>query len=189
MNSVPAGIELSTPDAARDTGLAICQGYVPGLVGWVSGMHGIYYAGAWGSGAPFEIQMAREFSDFIEHFQPARDLVLAACLDGRIVGAIAILGGHPEAGGVQLRFFIVDEGCQGQGVGSRLLAAALQWCDDHGHEEVFLWTVDGLPQSRHLYEKNGFRIVERHWDERYTVPREALRMVREGRPASCCVPE
>lgn len=183
MNSATAGIRLTTPETGGETGLVIRYGYIPGLVGWVSGMHGIYYAGAWGSGAPFEIQMAREFSDFIEQFEPEQDLVLTACLEGRIVGAIAILGRHSETGGVQLRFFIVDAGCQGRGVGSRLLADALQWCDDHGHFTVFLWTVDGLPQSRHLYEKNGFRIVERHWDERYTVPQQALKMVRDGKRA------
>lgn len=181
VSNLPARIELGELTASGEAGLTICSGYVPGLVGWVSGVHGAYYAGAWGSGAPFEIQMAREFSEFIEQFDGQRDLVLSAHLDGRIVGAVAVLGSPPTAEGAQLRFFIVDPACQGQGAGSRLLTTALEWCRAQGHEKVFLWTVDGLPQSRHLYEKTGFCIVERHWDDRYTVPREALKMVLDLR--------
>jgi len=181
MNSVSTRIEPGESSAPGEEGLVVRPGYVPGLIGWVSGAHGIYYAEAWGSGAPFEIQMAREFSEFVEQFDAQRDLVLSAQVNGRIIGAIAVLGAQPTEDGVQLRFFIVDPAWQGRGAGRRLLTEALAWCREQGHDRVFLWTVDGLPRSRHLYEKMGFRIVERHWDDRYTVSREALKMVLEPR--------
>jgi hypothetical protein len=41
---------------------------------------------------------------------------------------------------------------------------------------VFLWTVDGLPASRAMYDRAGFRVVERVDDARYTVPLPSVRM-------------
>lgn len=154
----------------------IRRGYEPGLVGRVAELHGRYYAVAWGSGAPFEILMGREFCDFIERYDPATDLVLSARVDGNLAGSISILGRAGGPGEAQLRFFIVDPACHGRGAGKALLEQALDWCRERGFARVFLWTVDGLPQSRGLYEKAGFRVTERVPDDRYTVERDNLRM-------------
>ncbi len=107
------------------TGLEIRRGYEPGLIGRVSELHGRYYAAAWGSGAPFEILIAREFSEFIAHYDPEKDLVLSAHIDGVLVGSISIIGRHPGPDGVQLRFFLVDPAYHGRGAGKALLSAAL----------------------------------------------------------------
>ena len=156
--------------------IEIHEGYEPGLVGRVAELHGRYYAAAWGSGAPFEILVSREFCDFIEGYDPENDLVLSAHLGGAIIGSIAILGRNPSPDGVRLRFFIVDPACHGRGAGKALLDQSLDWCRRRGFSNVFLWTVDHLPQSRRLYEKAGFRIIERCPDARYTVPRDNLKM-------------
>lgn len=140
-------------------------------------MHGRYYAQAWGSGADFEIQIARDASGFVERYDSACDLILSALVDGEIVGCLSVLGAHPGPEGPQLRFFIVDPRHHGHGIGTALLTAALAWCRERGFRRAFLWTVDHLPQSRHLYEKAGFRIVERCRDDRYTVALENLKMV------------
>ncbi len=158
------------------TGLEIRRGYEPGLIGRVSELHGRYYAAAWGSGAPFEILIAREFSEFIAHYDPEKDLVLSAHIDGVLVGSISIIGRHPGPDGVQLRFFLVDPAYHGRGAGKALLSAALEWCRERGFPKIFLWTVDELPQSRGLYEKAGFRVTERCPDDRYTVHRDNLKM-------------
>jgi GNAT superfamily N-acetyltransferase len=156
--------------------IEIRHGYEPGLIGRVGELHGRFYAGAWGSGAPFEILMIREFCDFIEHYDPDKDLVLSAHIDGVLVGSISIIGRNQGPNGVQLRFFIVDPACHGRGVGDNLLTTALDWCRKCGFLKVFLWTVDHLPQSRGLYEKAGFRVTERCPDDRYTVHRDNLKM-------------
>jgi GNAT superfamily N-acetyltransferase len=156
--------------------LEIHRGYEPGLIGRVGELHGRYYAQAWGSGAPFELMMTREFCDFIEHYDPEKDLVLSAHIGGVMVGSISMLGRNAGADGVQLRFFLVDPAYQGHGAGKALLSAALEWCRERGFQKIFLWTVDQLPQSRGLYEKAGFRVTERCPDDRYTVLRDNLKM-------------
>lgn len=162
-SSVPAGIEIH-------------QGYEPGLIGRVSELHGRYYAKEWGAGAAFEVLMTHDICAFIESYDAQKDLILSAHIGGTLVGAIAILGQHPEPEGVQLRFFLVDPVYHGRGAGKTLLQAALDWCKKRGYIKVFLWTVDHLPQSRGLYESVGFRVTERHYDDRYTVPRDNLKM-------------
>jgi GNAT superfamily N-acetyltransferase len=177
MRTTPSGQGTGVPsDAARGGGVLLRRGYEPGLVGRVAELHGRYYARAWGAGAPFELLIAREFIEFLEGYDPACDLVLAAHIGETLVGSISIIGRERSPDGVQLRFFIVDPDWHGRGAGKALLAAALAWCRKRRFPKVFLWTVDGLPQSRRLYEKAGFRVTERVPDDRYTVLRENLKM-------------
>ena len=154
----------------------IRRGYEPGLIGRVAELHGRYYDAAWGVGAPFEMMMAREFCDFIEDYDPERDIVLSAYVNGIVIGSISILGGRAGDPDAQLRFFIVDPLCQGRGAGRALLEGALQWCRDRGYRTVFLWTVDGLPRSRRMYDQAGFHVVERWRDDRYSAMLECLKM-------------
>jgi GNAT superfamily N-acetyltransferase len=156
--------------------IQIHRGYEPGLVGRVGELHGRYYATAWGSGAPFELLMTREFCDFIEQYDAEKDLVLSAHISGVLVGSISIPGQNPGSDGVQLRFFLVDPGYHGCGAGKALLSIALEWCRGRRFRKIFLWTVDHLPQSRGLYERAGFRVTERCPDDRYTVHRDNLNM-------------
>lgn len=167
----------ATAQGAAGGGVCLRSGYEPGIVGRVGELHGRYYAAVWGSGAPFEILATRDMCAFIEGYDPARDLMLGAYGERGMVGSIAIIGRNPGQDGVQLRFFIVDPAWHGHGVGKALLHKALAWCRERGYGKVFLWTVDGLPASRRLYEKAGFRIVAREPDDRYTVLRDNLKMV------------
>jgi GNAT superfamily N-acetyltransferase len=152
------------------------SGYEPGLVGRLGELHGRYYAKAWGSGAPFEILITRDICDFIEQYDPEKDLVLSAYIGDVLVGSISAVGRTTEPGAAQLRFFVVDPAFHGRGAGKTLLSSALAWCRERGFRKIFLWTVDHLPQSRTLYEKNGFVVTERIPDDRYTVLRDNLKM-------------
>jgi GNAT superfamily N-acetyltransferase len=49
--------------------------------------------------------------------------------------------------------FYVRDTVRGTGVGTRMLGAALEWCDGHGVDVVFLWPT---ARSRPLYERHGF---------------------------------
>jgi len=171
---VSDGDAAETPSPSAK--IELRRGYQPGLIGRVGELHGAYYASTWGAGAPFEILIVRDLCEFLEGYDPAHDLILSAWLDGKIIGSISMLGERIRSEEAQLRFFIVDPAYQGFGAGSLLLASALDWCRRNAYKTVFLWTVDHLPQSRRLYEKSGFVVVERHWDDRYTVPRDNLKM-------------
>jgi GNAT superfamily N-acetyltransferase len=74
-------------------------------------------------------------------------------LDERIVGSIAIDG--QDLSTAHLRWFILDDGCRGSGVGRQLLRAAVEFCDQHGFDAIQLWTFKGLDAARRLYERPG----------------------------------
>lgn len=152
------------------------EGYRPGYLGRVAELHGVYYANAWGSGAEFEGMMAQEMREFFAHYVEGRDLFLTAQVEGCVVGSIAVEGSQTEAPGARLRWVILDEAYHGRGIGKELLRRALEFCRRAGFSRVFLWTTEGLPQSLGLYERAGFRIVERMADDRYSVPRVNLRL-------------
>lgn len=135
------------------------NGYLPGCVGRIVELHATYYAATAGFGVPFEAKVARELADFCLRFQPDRDGLWLAVVDGCIEGSIAIDSQHVEAEGAHLRWFILSERLRGQGMGKRLLAAATGFTDVRQYGRTYLWTFSGLDAARHLYEAAGFSLV------------------------------
>ncbi|MGB8436650.1 MAG: GNAT family N-acetyltransferase [Burkholderiales bacterium] len=135
------------------------KGYVPGAIGRVAELHATYYQRIPGFGVFFESRVARELGQFCEAYDDDRDALWLAHLDGVIEGAIAIDGTHAGQDGAHLRWFITSDKVRGTGIGTRLLASAVEFCRARQYEVVFLNTFDGLVAARHLYEKFGFRLV------------------------------
>lgn len=53
-------------------------------------------------------------------------------------------------------FYVLEE-VRGQGIGSKLLGIALEWCREQKTHAAILWPSD---RSRPLYERNGFAVRE-----------------------------
>jgi DNA-binding MarR family transcriptional regulator/RimJ/RimL family protein N-acetyltransferase len=138
--------------------LSISAGYRPGLIGRVAQMHADYYSRHAGFGAIFESRVASGVAEFVGRLDQPCNQIWVATLNERIVGSIAIDGqdlGHQQA---HLRWFILDDGCRGCGVGRQLLNAAVAFCDQQGFDAIQLWTFKGLDAARRLYEASGFEL-------------------------------
>ncbi len=135
-------------------------GYAPGDIGRVVALHADYYAARWSFGRDFEAKVAQELGAFLAGFDAERDGFWAARLDGALAGSLSIHGRDADAGGARLRFFITDPAYQGRGLGAKLMAAAMTFCDGAGVARVWLTTFEGLDPARRLYERHGFRLVE-----------------------------
>jgi len=72
--------------------------------------------------------------------------------DGRIAGFAALDGN-------EVRAIYVDPPAQGAGVGTALLAAAVEALRAAGHREAFLWTFEANGLARAFYERNGWELV------------------------------
>jgi len=143
-------------------------GYVPGSIGRIVEMHGTYYAEHWRLGRFFEAQVAHELGELMERFDDAHDGLWVARDGADVVGSIAIDGsGAPET--ARLRFFIVEDGRRGAGLGDRLMRAALAFCRNAGFRRVFLTTFAGLHAARALYERHGFVLADEHPDRSWGV--------------------
>jgi GNAT superfamily N-acetyltransferase len=89
--------------------------------------------------------------------------------DGRIAG-FAIVQGN------ELRALYVDPPAQGAGVGSALLAAAVEALRANGHAEAFLWTFEANGLARAFYERHGWELVPGH-DDHLGAPEVRYRLV------------
>jgi GNAT superfamily N-acetyltransferase len=140
----------------------IVEGYVPGALDRVVSLHGSYYHEQWGFGAFFEAKVATELSAFLASYKAGRDGFWTVSRDGQVEGSIVIDGINAAGSGAHLRWFIVSDSLRGKGAGGRLLRTAMEFCREREYPSVHLWTFGGLEASRHLYEREGFQLMEEH---------------------------
>ena len=145
----------------------IDKGYIPGVIGWIVGTHARYYSENWDFGLFFETKVARDLSEFLLRYDDQHDGLWLALGNGHILGSIAIDGLEAKNKGAHLRWFIVNEHYHNQGIGSKLLNYALEFCKDYGFKKVYLWTFEGLNPARHLYEKAEFVLSEQREGQKW----------------------
>lgn len=136
----------------------IVTGYHPGMIGRITEMHGGYYAREHNFGSFFEGKVAAGLADFSGRLDKPCNQIWLAMMNERIVGSVAIDGedlGNNEA---HLRWFILDDGCRGSGLGRKLIGEAMRFCDEQRFSSVQLWTFNKLTAARRLYESYGFEL-------------------------------
>lgn len=75
--------------------------------------------------------------------------------EGVVVGTAS--GGDGETTGVAaLTAMWVDPRFRRQGVGGLLVQRVVDWAQQTGYEQIFLWVVRGNEAAVKLYERNGF---------------------------------
>ena len=152
------------PDADPTT---IEEGYTPSLIGRIVEMHASYYSKLVGFGVMFESKVADGLADFMTRLEHDENAIWYARNGERIVGSITIDGEDLGAGRAHLRWFIVDDGVRGTGVGGSLIRDAMAFCDDRNFRETDLWTFAGLTAARRLYEKHGFSLTEEYYGDQW----------------------
>lgn len=152
--------------------IRIDPGYRPGIVARITEMHALYYARTVGFGQRFESVVAAGLASFCDRLDRPQNAIWSALRGEEIVGCIAIDGEDLGRNIAHLRWFIVDDGIRGEGVGRRLLSEALAFVDAQGFTETHLWTLSGLSAARHLYETHGFTLAEEYLGTQWG--REAL---------------
>jgi DNA-binding MarR family transcriptional regulator/ribosomal protein S18 acetylase RimI-like enzyme len=144
--------------AAAAVPVTIEAGYRPGVIGRIGEMHGRIYAQLSGLGQYFEWKVASGVVEFAPRLGNPRNGLWTAVRAGQIVGTI-VIDGEDMAPNAHLRWFLVEDGLRGGGIGRRLLAEAIGFCDRLGFPEIHLTTFRSLDAARHLYETAGFRLV------------------------------
>ncbi len=130
----------------------------PGDLGEIVRLHGDVYAREYGFDETFEAYVAGPMAEFVLR-RGERERIWIAEEGARIVGCIAIVAASPTE--AQIRWFLVDPASRGQGLGSRLLREAVDYCKQCRYQSIFLWTVDLLKNAARLYQEYSFHRVER----------------------------
>jgi DNA-binding MarR family transcriptional regulator/N-acetylglutamate synthase-like GNAT family acetyltransferase len=161
------GLRLYTDALATESGnraalpaVEIVSGYQSGIIARITEMHAVFYARTSGFGQRFESVVAGGLAEFCNRLENPKNAIWTALQSGSIVGSIAIDGEDMGEGAAHLRWFIVDDNVRGSGAGRKLLSAALAFVDSQSFSVTRLWTFSGLSVARHLYEANGFALVE-----------------------------
>lgn len=148
---------------------------LPGDLGYMTYMHGRYYAQCEGYSMEFEGYVSKTFSEFVERYDAKNDKVWLALFHNRIVASIAIVKRSANEG--QLRWFLVEPMFRGTGVGSKLFDMALTYCRSR-FKNVYLMTADTQKQAIAMYRRAGFTltssVVTKQWgmslrEERYDL--------------------
>lgn len=151
---------LAIAEQQPSSPVTVTTGYRPGMVGRIAEMHAAFYSVHSGFGQFFESQVATGVAEFAGRLQEPGNRIWMAILNGRIVGSLAIDGQDLGDNKAHLRWFILDDGCRGSGVGRHLMAEAMAFCDSRGFSEVHLWTFKGLDAARKLYASFGFELID-----------------------------
>ncbi|MEO7113351.1 MAG: bifunctional helix-turn-helix transcriptional regulator/GNAT family N-acetyltransferase [Polyangiaceae bacterium] len=132
----------------------------PGDMGAVIARQAILYATEYGWNEEYEALTARITADFLDDFDPTREICFIAEQEATMVGCVFLIR-HPERESVaKLRLLYVEPQARGQGVGKRLVRECTTFARGAGYRTITLWTNDVLVSARRIYEAEGYRLVK-----------------------------
>ena len=148
---------MTSSDSAGHGTISLRTTLQPGDLGTIVYLHGTIYARECGFDSTFEAYVAGPLAEFVRAGSERERLWIAE-QDGRIIGCVAVVAAAPQT--AQLRWFLVDPGARGVGLGRWLLLEALSFCEESGYTAVILWTERSLEAAGHLYRAVGFHKAE-----------------------------
>jgi DNA-binding MarR family transcriptional regulator/GNAT superfamily N-acetyltransferase len=129
-----------------------------GDMGWVIQQHGLVYKQEYGWDESFEALVAQICADFINNYSPQKERCWIAEMQGEQVGSVFCVKASEDV--AKLRLLLVVPKARGLGLGTRLVEECIRFAERAGYKKLTLWTNDILVESRRIYQKKGFELVE-----------------------------
>lgn len=129
----------------------------PGDLGYVIYLHGALYSQEYNYGLQFESYVAKGLCEFYEKYNPQRNRVWVCQHHDRIIGFLLLMDRGEAA---QLRYFLIEPEYRRIGLGSKLLNLYMDFLQECGYKESYLWTTHELLAAASLYKRRGFNLTE-----------------------------
>jgi DNA-binding MarR family transcriptional regulator/GNAT superfamily N-acetyltransferase len=149
---------LSDP-SPRPSPPYILRPHRPGDMGWVVERHGFLYAEEYGWDERFEALVARITADFIDHLDPLRERCWIADRNDERLGCVFLVKDPKHVDTARLRLLLVEPTARGLGLGSTLIRECTRFARRAGYSKITLWTNSVLDAARHLYQREGYKLV------------------------------
>lgn len=130
----------------------------PGDLGYLVYRHGKLYGEEYHYGISFETYVAAGVYEFYQNYNANLDRVWIAETGNNIVGFLVLM--HRDNNAAQLRYFLIEPGYRGVGLGKRLLNLFMDFLQKAGYDSSFLWTTSELSGAASLYTRHGFILTE-----------------------------
>jgi DNA-binding MarR family transcriptional regulator/GNAT superfamily N-acetyltransferase len=139
----------------------------PGDMGWVVWRQGLLYAREYGWDERFEAAAARIVADFVDQYEPERERCWVAERQGEPVGCVFLVRERIAKETARLRLLHVEAAARGLGLGKALVHQCTEFARQAGYRRIVLWTNSVLTTARHLYESEGYKLVEEEEKENF----------------------
>ncbi len=93
-------------------------------------------------------------------YNPEKDFMLIAKVDGKFGGTITLIGEGEAEGVARLRFFFVEPFTRGKGVGKLIFTTAMEMAKEMGYNHLYFSTYNLLKPARNMYRQLGFVITK-----------------------------
>jgi peptidyl-dipeptidase Dcp len=128
----------------------------PGDLGYMIFMHGALYKREYNYGLQFEAYVARGLCEFHEKYDPSRSRVWLCEHESRIIGSLLLMDRGEAA---QLRYFLIEPGYRGIGLGAKLMTLYMDFLRASCYRKSYLWTTHELDSAAFLYKRFGFNLT------------------------------
>lgn len=139
-------------------GLEIRRQLRPGDLGEIVALHGRVYRHEYGVDASFEGFVASSVGRAaIRGWPGEREGIWLVERDGELCGCIGFTDEGDDV--AMLRWFVLEAGLRGRGLGRRLIGELIDEVKAHGYARIHLETFSDLGTAARIYRRHGFAVV------------------------------
>jgi peptidyl-dipeptidase Dcp len=136
--------------------ITIRNEFKPGDIGYLIYLHGAFYKKEYNYGIEFETYVALGLCEFFKRYNPEKERIWICEHKNKIIGFLLLMNRGDAA---QLRYYFIKPEYRGIGLGSKLMNLYMEFLNECGYKNSYLWTTNELTTAAHLYKKAGFKLT------------------------------